>query len=114
MMEWGLRGPALPRRRAFGMRVGAIALFLTSWALVAGVVEALGLVNPIFLPGPWLVIGKVVELALNGQLWAHVGATLQRVALGFSSGAVLALAVGLRHRDLGVHRRRARPRLSDQ
>src|SRR5947208_1241758 len=95
MMEWGLRGPALPRRRAFGMRVGAIALFLASWALVAGVVEALGLVNPIFLPGPWLVIGKVVELALNGQLWAHVGATLQRVALGFSSGAVLALAVGL-------------------
>ena len=95
MMEWGLRGPTLARRRALGMRVGAIALFLASWALVAGVVEALGLVNPIFLPGPWLVIGNVVELALNGQLWAHVGATLQRVALGFSSGAVLALAVGL-------------------
>src|SRR5947199_584495 len=95
MMEWGLRGPTLARRRALGMRVGAIALFLASWALVAGVVEALGLVNPIFLPGPWLVIGKVVELASNGQLWAHVGATLQRVALGFSSGAVLALAVGL-------------------
>jgi len=72
MMEWGLRGPALPRRRAFGMRVGAIALFLAVVGARCGVVEALGLVNPIFLPGPWLVIGKVVELASNGQLWAHV------------------------------------------
>jgi NitT/TauT family transport system permease protein len=95
MMEWGLRGPALPRRRALGMRVVAVALFLALWGLVAGIVEALKLVNPIFLPGPWLVIGKVVELAVNGQLWAHLSATLQRVALGFSTGAVLALAVGL-------------------
>ena len=95
MMEWGLRGPALPRRRALGMRVVAVALFLAVWSLVAGVIETLKLVNPIFVPGPWLVIGKVLELAVNGQLWAHVSATLERVALGFSTGAVLALAVGL-------------------
>jgi len=95
MMEWGLRGPALPRRRALVMRVVAVALFLAVWSLVAGVIETLKLVNPIFVPGPWLVIGKVLELAVNGQLWAHVSATLQRVALGFSTGAVLALAVGL-------------------
>ena len=50
MMEWGLRGPTLARRRALGMRVGAIALFLTSWALVAGVVEALGLIAQERLP----------------------------------------------------------------
>jgi len=95
MMEWGLRGPALPRRRDFAMRVGAVVLFLALWSLVAGAVELAKLFNPIFLPGPWLVIGKVLELAYKGQLWAHAGATLQRVAVGFGTGAALALAIGL-------------------
>src|SRR5262249_56248522 len=63
--------------------------------LGAGVIETVKPVNPIFGPGPWRVIGKGLELAVNGQLWAHVSATLERVALGFSTGAVLALAVGL-------------------
>ena len=95
MMEWGLRGPALPRRRAVWLRAGAVALFVGSWSLAAGVVELAKLFNPIFLPGPWLVVGKVLELAVKGQLWAHVGATLERVAIGFGTGAALALAVGL-------------------
>src|SRR5262249_11802650 len=30
-----------------------------------------------------------------GQLWVHVGATLERVAIGFGTGATLALALGL-------------------
>src|SRR5262249_33698669 len=64
-------------------------------SLVSGVVVALQLFNPIFLPGPWLVIGKVVELGAKGQLWAHVGATMERVAVGFVTGAVLAIALGI-------------------
>lgn len=95
MMEWGLRGPAVSRRRAGGVRLASIATFLGVWALAAGIVEIGRLFNPIFLPGPWVVAGKVLRLGLDGQLWIHVGATLLRVAVGFTTGAALALVLGL-------------------
>jgi ABC-type nitrate/sulfonate/bicarbonate transport system permease component len=95
MMEWGMRGPAVPRRRAVAMRLASVATFLALWSLAAGIVEIGKLFNPIFLPGPWVVIGKIVRLGAEGQLGTHVGATLQRVAIGFTGGAVLALVLGL-------------------
>ena len=95
MMEWGLRGPAVARRRALALRLGSVSAFLGVWALAAGVVEVGRLFNPIFLPGPWVVAGKVLRLGAEGELWVHVWATLQRVAVGFSTGAALALALGL-------------------
>jgi ABC-type nitrate/sulfonate/bicarbonate transport system permease component len=95
LMEWGLRGAALPRRRALRLRLGAVAAFLALWSLVAGLVVVLGLFNPIFLPGPWMVLGAVGELGMKGQLWAHVGSTLERVAVGFTTGALGALILGL-------------------
>jgi len=90
-----MRGPAVPRRRALTVRLASMAAFLALWSVAAGIVEIGKLFNPIFLPGPWVVIGKIVGLGVDGQLWTHVGATLQRVALGFTSGAVLALLLGL-------------------
>lgn len=95
LVQWGLRGASQPRRRALTLRVGAVLAFLGLWSLASGLVVLLELFNPIFLAGPWLVLGKVVQLAANGQLWEHVGATLARVFVGFTSGAVLALALGL-------------------
>lgn len=95
MMEWGLHGASLPRRRALGWRLASLVAFLLVWSLAGGLVEAFRPFNPLFLPAPWVVIGALVKLALKGQLWEHVGATLQRVAIGFSGGAVLALALGL-------------------
>jgi ABC-type nitrate/sulfonate/bicarbonate transport system permease component len=95
LMEWGLRGTAVPRERAWKLRLGAIVAFVALWSLCSGAVVALRLFNPIFLPGPWLVVGAVLELAAKGQLWAHVGATLARVVLGFATGACLALVLGL-------------------
>ncbi len=95
MTQRGLRGRALPRGRALGLRVGSVVLFLALWSLASGLVVLLKLFNPIFLAGPWLVLGKVIQLALDGQLWGHVGATLGRVAIGFSTGAALGLSLGL-------------------
>lgn len=95
LMEWGLRGPTLPAKRALKLRLGAVAGFLALWSLVSGAVVLLKLFNPIFLPGPWVVIGKVVEMGVKGQLWAHVGATMERVAVGFTTGAILALLLGI-------------------
>jgi ABC-type nitrate/sulfonate/bicarbonate transport system permease component len=95
LMEWGLRGPALPRARAARLRLLAVLSFLALWSLVSGAVIVLRLFNPIFLPGPWVVAGALLTMAMKGQLWPHIGATLERVAIGFSTGAALAIVLGL-------------------
>jgi ABC-type nitrate/sulfonate/bicarbonate transport system permease component len=95
LMDAGLRGSRLPRGRALALRLGAIAAFLAFWSLLSGAVVVLKLFNPIFLPGPWLVLGNVLDMAIRGQLWIHLAATLERVALGFGVGAVLGVGLGL-------------------
>jgi ABC-type nitrate/sulfonate/bicarbonate transport system permease component len=95
LMEWGLRGPTLPRARAMRLRLLAVIAFLALWSLLSALVIVLRLFNPIFLPGPWVVAGALVTMAVKGQLWPHVAATLERVVIGFSTGAVLAIALGL-------------------
>jgi ABC-type nitrate/sulfonate/bicarbonate transport system permease component len=95
LMDAGLRGPRLPRGRALTLQLGAVATFLALWSLLAGVVVLLELFNPIFLPGPWLVLGALGELAAKGQLWIHLMATLERVAIGFGTGAALGVGLGL-------------------
>src|SRR3989442_3825966 len=95
LVEWGLHGAPLPRGRAWVLRAGAVVAFLLVWSLASGLVVLGNLFNPIFLAGPWRVLGKVAELAATGQLWGHVAATLERVVVGFATGALLALALGL-------------------
>lgn len=95
MTQWGLRGASLPRGRVLALRLGSVVLFLALWSLASGLVVLLSLFNPIFLAGPWLVLGKVIQLAVHGELWSHVAATLERVAVGFGTGAVLALSLGI-------------------
>jgi len=95
LVESGLRGPALTRRRALALRLGAVAGFVALWSAAAGLVVLLRLFNPIFLPGPWLVLASLTELAAKGQLWGHVAATLERVAIGFGTGAALGVTLGL-------------------
>jgi ABC-type nitrate/sulfonate/bicarbonate transport system permease component len=95
LMQWGLRGPAPAPARAMRLKLIAIVAFVALWSVVAGAVVVLQLFNPIFFPGPWVVVGELVTLAGKGQLWTHMAATLQRVAIGFSTGALLAIALGL-------------------
>jgi ABC-type nitrate/sulfonate/bicarbonate transport system permease component len=95
LMEWGLRGPTLAPSRAFRLKLIAVLGFLALWSAVSTAVILLKLFNPIFLPGPWVVAGALVTLAVKGQLWGHIAATLERVAIGFSTGAVLAVGIGL-------------------
>ena len=95
LMEWGLRGPALARSRALRLKLLAVAAFLVAWGTASMAVGVFKLFNPIFLPGPWVVFGALVTLAAKGQLWGHVAATLERVAIGFTTGAILAIGLGL-------------------
>jgi len=95
LMEWGLRGPALSRRRAVALKLTAVLGFLALWSFVSAAVVAAKLFNPIFLPGPWVIADSLVTLAVKGQLWGHLEATLQRVAIGFTTGALLGVGLGL-------------------
>ena len=67
------------------------ALLLALWQ----VVTMLGLFNRSQLPGPAEVLGTTWELAVTGQLSAHLAASLLRVAWGFGIGAALAIGIGL-------------------
>jgi ABC-type nitrate/sulfonate/bicarbonate transport system permease component len=95
LMDAGLRGTRLPRGRALALRVAAIVAFLALWSLLSGAVVVLKLFNPIFLPGPWLVLGSILDMTVRGTLWIHLAATLERVAMGFGVGATLGVALGL-------------------
>ena len=95
MMEWGLHGEPLRRGRALRWRLAALMVFLLLWSVAGGLVQLTRPFNPLFLPAPWVVVGALTELATKGQLWPHVVATLERVAIGFATAAALAVALGL-------------------
>jgi sulfonate transport system permease protein len=79
-----LRGPALRR----GVVV-PLAL-LGAWFLVTH----LGLVHPRLLVKPELVVTRVLTEVREGELFAQLGASLQRDLLGFTLGSLLGLGVG--------------------
>jgi len=46
-------------------------------------------------PTPWQVVAGAVELARDGTLWEHIGASLFRVGVGFGLAAIVAVPLGL-------------------
>ena len=59
LMQWGLRGAALPRRRASSCASARCSGFWRCGASRPVSSSLLKLFNPIFLAGPWLVLGKM-------------------------------------------------------
>jgi NitT/TauT family transport system permease protein len=46
-------------------------------------------------PTPWAVVTGTLELAEDGTLWEHIGASLMRVGAGFGIAVAFALPLGL-------------------
>jgi len=46
-------------------------------------------------PTPWQVVAGTLELARDGSLWQHIGASLFRVGTGFALAVLLAVPLGL-------------------
>ena len=46
-------------------------------------------------PTPWQVVAGALELARDGTLWKHIGASLFRVGTGFGLALVVAIPLGL-------------------
>jgi ABC-type nitrate/sulfonate/bicarbonate transport system permease component len=54
-----------------------------------------GWLNPAYLPAPSAVLAALRDLAVQDALWRHIGASLQRLLIGWSLGTVAGLIVGL-------------------
>ena len=66
------------------------AICVLSWQLVA----FLGWVGADLLPSPIIVAQTIIGMARDGSLWLDIGATAQRLALGFLFGASAATFAG--------------------
>ena len=64
------------------------AIIAVWWAAVAATERAI-------FPTPWQVVTGAGELAQDGTLWEHIGASLFRVGVGFGLAALLAIPLGL-------------------
>ncbi|MFD1331809.1 ABC transporter permease [Methylopila musalis] len=77
--------------RSAGLGLVGTGGFLIAWETLS----RSGLVSPVMLPAPSVVLASAVTLAESGELGAHLGASLWRAALGFAIGAALGVAFGV-------------------
>jgi NitT/TauT family transport system permease protein len=54
-----------------------------------------GIISDLVLPAPSLAFDAFMQLVDSGMLWKHLGASLQRLIIGWTSGTVLGVLVGL-------------------
>jgi NitT/TauT family transport system permease protein len=78
-----------PRARPAHAWVG-FAVVLALWQ---GAISS-GLLNPVFLPGPWSVLLALRELTMSGELFHQLSASLVRIAAGWVLGSAGGLVVG--------------------
>lgn len=69
----------------------AFALIIGAWQ----VASATGWLPALFMPSPAAVVDALLRLIENGQIAKHVGASLQRIGLGWLIGTGFGLALGL-------------------
>ena len=66
-----------------------LAMLVASWW------GAVALTKSAIFPTPWQVLTGALELARDGTLWEHIGASLFRVAAGFIIAVIFAIPLGL-------------------
>ena len=54
-----------------------------------------GIISPIALPSPSQAGEAFADLVRTGMLWKHLGASFERLAVGWTLGTVLGISVGL-------------------
>ncbi len=85
------RGGGFEIERRTWISIVALAVIIGAWQLVT----ATGMVNPIFLPSPWRVMEALWALAVSGDLWRHLSASLVRIGYGWTIGSLFGIAAGL-------------------
>jgi NitT/TauT family transport system permease protein len=69
--------------------IAVLAVVVGIWWAVVTVTQ-----SAIF-PTPWQVVTGTLELARDGTLWEHIGASLMRVGAGFGLAVAFAIPLGL-------------------
>ncbi|MCZ6453786.1 MAG: ABC transporter permease [Alphaproteobacteria bacterium] len=75
--------------RALGPVVFVVLIVLWEIGSQTGVISAL------VLPAPSEALAALRDLWVSGELWLHLGASLQRLSLGWTIGSVLGITLGL-------------------
>jgi len=83
------KGTDMGRLRRVLPSVAVMTLLIAAWWAV--VVES----KSVIFPTPWQVVTGALELARDGTLWAHIGASLFRVGTGFLLAVAVAVPLGL-------------------
>jgi NitT/TauT family transport system permease protein len=73
------------------LRVLALAGLLVVWEIASRI----GWVPALFLPSPLGVVREARDMLASGELFVHLAASLERLALGFVLGGALGVIVGI-------------------
>ena len=94
-IEASLEDERPSRLLPIAMRALSLGGFLGLWAAASLLNLRYQWVRPLLLPSPWDVFLELVRFAANGELIAHIGASLSRVMWGFLFGALAAVSLGM-------------------
>lgn len=84
-------GDPLSRSRYVITSVMAFAVLLAAW----GLVTAMGLTSPMFLPSPGAVIDRLILQIRNGELFADLTISAYRIFTAFLLATVMAIPLGI-------------------
>ncbi|MFC7779131.1 taurine ABC transporter permease TauC [Pantoea sp. GbtcB22] len=90
------RGLRWPFSRQFSLSLLSVGLLLLLWWAIT----ALGLVAPLFLPPPQVVLQKLILIAspqgfMDATLWQHLGASVARMLVALFFAALIGIPVGI-------------------
>jgi ABC-type nitrate/sulfonate/bicarbonate transport system permease component len=92
-----LNGPVRFRGGGFSPRDNAWASAGTLLGLVAlwQLGASAGLIKSLFLPPPAAISAALWQLTVGGELWRHLSASLMRLGIGWVSGTIFGIGMGL-------------------
>lgn len=82
------------KKSRFGAKFALGILLPISLAIGWEIAVATGFAQGRLMPPPSRLFKTLYDLAITGELWRHIGATLARVAAGFALGTILGTLVG--------------------
>jgi NitT/TauT family transport system permease protein len=75
---------------SLAMKVASLISFIAIWAIAAAILN-----DTQFLPAPWTVGDKLIDLVRNEDFFFHAWGTVRRVFVGFAFALLVGLAAGV-------------------
>ncbi len=74
----------------WAVRLALLAIFIGAWEYASG-----RWIRAFYISKPSLIVTRLWEWIVSGELWGHIGVTLEETLLGFFLGAFLGFITGL-------------------